>query len=121
MNEHVSPTAQGAGASISLCVPPRAGELCAPLVLELPSDQTTQQLTARHLITGVTLGPANTVLVAVEIADPATARPIDVRFDVVPHGLRPPAATARHLGSVERSGRVVDVHGTYLGPVADEN
>ena len=105
---------------ISLCVPPRPGELCAPLLLALPNDRSTQQLTARHLITGVQAGATDTVLVSVEIADPSTARPVDVRFDVVAGGTSPPAG-ARLLGSVQRTGAVIDVYGTYLGPVADEN
>jgi hypothetical protein len=60
------------------------------------------------------------MLVAIDITGPATARPVDVRFDVVPAG---PAAPRRSLlvGSVVRDGTKLDVYGMYLGPVADEN
>jgi hypothetical protein len=106
--------------TITFCVPPRDGELCLPLLFELPSDHSTQQLTARHRVTGVQLSPDGNVLVAIEITDPATARPVDVRFDVVPHGTDV-AGRSRFVGSIERDGDKFDVHGTYLGPIADEN
>jgi hypothetical protein len=106
--------------AITFCVPPRDGELCAPLVFELPGDHTTQQLTARHRVTGVQVSQDGKVLVAIDITDPATARPIDVRFDVVPQGTAV-AGRAQLVGSVDRNGTKFDVYGTYLGPVADEN
>jgi len=106
--------------SITFCVPPRPGELCLPLLFRLPDDHSTQQLTARHRVTGVQTAADGTVLVAIEITDPATARPVDVRFDVVPQGERVPGR-ALLVGTVDRAGAKFDVYGTYLGPVADEN
>ncbi|GAA2404885.1 hypothetical protein GCM10010191_10780 [Actinomadura vinacea] len=104
---------------LSLCVPPRAGELCAPVRLRLPGDHSTQQLTSRHRVTGVEIGDGG-VIVHVEITDPQTSRPIDVRFDVVPPG-PPPTARSVLLGTVKRDGEPLEVYGTYLGVVADEN
>lgn len=104
---------------MSLCVPPRAGELCAPIRLRLPGDHSTQQLTSRHRVTGVE-ADGGRVVVGVEITDPQTSRPIDVRFDVVPPGERP-AARSVLLGTVELAGGPAEVYGTYLGVVADEN
>jgi hypothetical protein len=45
---------------------------------------------------------------------------VDVRFDIVVAGAAPPSRS-RHLGSLSRNGANVDVYGTYLGVVADEN
>jgi len=106
--------------AITFCLPPRPGELCAPLLLELASDHTTQQLTARHRVTGLECTEDGRVRVAIEITDPATARPVDVHFDVVPKG----TTLGRHsllIGTIHRGGTELDVLGTYLGPVADEN
>ena len=105
---------------ITFCVPPRPGELCAPLLFKLPSDHSTQQLTARHRVTGVHNADDGAVVVAIEITDPATARPVDVRFDVVPAG-QSVAGRAQLVGTVDRGGSKFNVYGTYLGPVADEN
>jgi hypothetical protein len=106
--------------TITFCVPPRDGELCLPLLFELPGDHTTQQLTARHRVTGARLSQDGTVLVAIDITDPASARPVDVRFDVVPQGTAVPGRS-QFVGTVDRDGVKFDVYGTYLGPVADEN
>ena len=106
--------------ALSLCVPPRAGELCAPVRLRLPGDHSTQQLTSRHRVTGVETGDDGRAVVCVEITDPQTSRPIDVRFDVVASG-GPPTARSVLLGTVERDGGPAEVYGTYLGVVADEN
>ena len=57
----------------------------------------------------------------VEITDPHTARPVDVRIDVVDAGAPRADARARTIGTIERDGRAYDVVGTYLGVVADEN
>ena len=62
-----------------------------------------------------------TIALLVEITDPATSRPIDVRIDVVPE--RDPKAgrtnTTHRSGGAQR--RTLRVYGTYLGVVADEN
>jgi hypothetical protein len=105
--------------ALSLCVPPRPGELCAPVRLRLPADHSTQQLTSRHRVTGVEADDGR-VIVHVEITDPQTSRPIDVRFDVVRSG-GPPTARSVLLGTVKPGDEPVEVYGTYLGVVADEN
>jgi hypothetical protein len=112
--------------AITLCVPPRAGELCAPIRFLLRDASTVVELTSRHRITEIDWDAIEqAVAVVVEITDPQTSRPVDVRFDVIqgdPTGgsaIAPPRS--RHLGSLSRDGDIVDVYGTYLGVVADEN
>lgn len=108
--------------AITLCVPPRAGELCAPIRFLLRHDSTVLELTSRHRITAVDWDPTErAVAVVVEITDPATSRPVDVRFDVLGSGDQTSPARSRYLGSVSRDGEEVEVYGTYLGVVADEN
>ncbi len=107
---------------VTLCVPPRAGELCAPVRFLVRQDSVVMELTARHRITGVEWDESQRgVVMVVEITDPQTARPIDVRIDVVEAGAAPVAARATVIGTVMRDGREFDVVGTYLGVVADEN
>lgn len=87
------------------------------------------ELTARHRITSVEWDASErAVAMVVEITDPQTARPVDVRIDIVDaiemvdaevcttHDPR-----ARMIGTVMRDGREFNVVGTYLGVVADEN
>ena len=107
---------------VTLCVPPRDGELCAPIRFLLRQDTTVMELTARHRITAVDWDTdEDAVAVTVEITDPETARPIDVRFDVVAPSAPPPDGRTRNLGRIIRRGEPADVFGTYLGVVADEN
>jgi hypothetical protein len=88
-------------------------------------DSVVMELTARHRITSVEWDATErAVAMVVEITDPQTARPVDVRIDV----LDAAAAGAMHLdprtkviGPIVRDGRKFDVLGTYLGVVADEN
>jgi hypothetical protein len=112
--------------AVSLCVPPRAGELCAPVRFLLRQDSVVMELTARHRITSVEWDDdERAVAMVVEITDPQTARPVDVRIDVVEKGTaaRPGKgdAYATTIGTITRDGRRYEVHGTYLGVVADEN
>jgi hypothetical protein len=108
--------------AITLCVPPREGELCAPIRFLLRRDTTVIELTSRHRVTEVDWDrEAQAVAVVVEITDPATSRPVDVRIDVVATGEGPVTVRSQHLGHVERDGEPFDVYGTYLGVVADEN
>ncbi len=108
--------------AVTLCVPPRAGELCAPVRFLLRRDSVVMELTARHRITGVEWDQAErAVAMTVEITDPQTARPVDVRIDVVPAGAEHTDARTRKIGTIARDGRHHDVVGTYLGVVADEN
>ncbi|QLL07681.1 hypothetical protein [Mycobacterium vicinigordonae] len=108
--------------AVSLCVPPRSGELCAPVRFLLRQDSLVMELTARHRIIGVEWDAAeNAVAMVVEITDPQTARPVDVRIDVVDAGALPPDARCTTIGRIVREGNEYDVVGTYLGVVADEN
>ena len=108
--------------AVTLCVPPRAGELCAPVRFLVRKDSVVMELTARHRITGVEWDEGErAVAMVVEITDPQTARPIDVRIDVVEADAPRADARAMTIGTIERDGREYDVVGTYLGVVADEN
>ncbi|MDT5017788.1 MAG: hypothetical protein QOD39_3948 [Mycobacterium sp.] len=108
--------------AVTLCIPPRAGELCAPVRFLLRADSVVMELTARHRITGVEWDATEQALaMAVEITDPETARPVDVRIDVMPAGARCPDPRTQKIGAIVRDGRKYDVVGTYLGVVADEN
>lgn len=104
---------------VSLCVPPRAGELCAPVRFALTGESTTLELTARHRITGVE-STRDAVVVCVEITDPELARPVHVRFDLVGQGTEIGPRGVR-LGEVDRDDGTVVVIGTYLGVVSEEN
>ena len=108
--------------AVTLCVPPRADELCAPVRFLVRQDSVVMELTARHRITGVDWDEnERAVAMVVEITDPQTARPIDVRIDVVEAGAARVQARATTIGTIKRDGREYDVVGTYLGVVADEN
>jgi len=108
--------------AVTLCVPPRAGELCAPVRFLVRQDSVVMELTARHRITGVAWDEGErAVAMVVEITDPQTARPVDVRIDVVEAGSARAEARTKTIGTVTRGGRQYDVLGTYLGVVADEN
>jgi hypothetical protein len=108
--------------AVTLCVPPRAGELCAPVRFLLRTDSVVMELTARHRITGVAWdGAERAVAMMVEITDPETARPVDVRIDVVATGAPCPDPRTQKIGTIVRDGHNYDVVGTYLGVVADEN
>ena len=73
--------------AVTLCIPPRAGELCAPVRFLLRADSVVLELTARHRITGVEWDSGEcAVAMTVDITDPETARPVDVRIDVVAVG-----------------------------------
>jgi len=84
------------------------------------------ELTARHRITSVEWDDdERAVAMVVEITDPQTARPVDVRIDVVEIGSTSDSgmgnARATTIGTITRDGRRYEVRGTYLGVVADEN
>jgi hypothetical protein len=112
--------------AVTLCVPPRPGELCAPVRFLVRKDSVVIELTARHRITGVEWDEhQRAVAMVVEITDPQTARPVDVRIDVLKRGAAaggaPADARTTTIGTITRDGRQYDVVGTYLGVVADEN
>jgi hypothetical protein len=111
--------------AVTLCVPPRAGELCAPVRFLVRRDSVVMELTARHRITSVEWDERErAVVMVVEITDPQTARPVDVRIDVLETGAAGTAcvsARTTKIGTIVRDGQQYDVLGTYLGVVADEN
>jgi hypothetical protein len=108
--------------AVTLCVPPRAGELCAPVRFLVRQDSVVMELTARHRITSVEWDERErAVAMVVEITDPQTARPVDVRIDVVDAGSALADPRTKMIGGIVRDGRHYDVLGTYLGVVADEN
>jgi hypothetical protein len=112
--------------AVSLCVPPRAGELCAPVRFLVRQDSVVMELTARHRITSVEWDDdERAVAMVVEITDPQTARPVDVRIDIVEVASAADTgkgdARATIIGTITRDGRRYEVCGTYLGVVADEN
>ena len=110
--------------AVTLCVPPRPGELCAPVRFLVRQDSLVMELTARHRITSVEWDETErAVAMVVEITDPQTARPVDVRIDVLDAEARGALTEPRTktIGRIVRDGRPYDVVGTYLGVVADEN
>lgn len=108
--------------AVSLCVPPRAGELCAPVRFLVRQDSVVMELTARHRIVGVEWDEGEqAVAMIVEITDPQTSRPIDVRIDIVGQGGKADDTRTTLIGTVVHDGQQCDVLGTYLGVVADEN
>jgi hypothetical protein len=107
--------------AVSLCVPPRPCELCRPVRFLLRQDSVVMQLTARHRITGVEWDEREqAVAMVVEITDPQTARPVDVRIDVVA-GAAQLDTRSQIIGRIVRGGADCAVVGIYLGLVADEN
>lgn len=108
--------------AVTLCIPPRAGELCAQVRFLLRTDSVVMELTARHRIIGVDWDDTErAVAMVVEITDPETARPVDVRIDVVATCAARPDPRTKRIGTIVRGGQNYDVVGTYLGVVADEN
>jgi hypothetical protein len=108
--------------AVTLCIPPRAGELCAPVRFLLRNDSVVMELTARHRITGVDWDDTEgAVAMVVEITDPETARPVDVRIDVVAVCSSTADPRSQKIGTIVRDGKNYDIVGTYLGVVADEN
>jgi len=111
--------------AVTTCIPPRSGELCAPIRFLLRQDSTVLELTSRHRITDIEWDAAQgAVAMVVEITDPATARPVDVRFDIVGAGTaaeEPISTRSTLIGHVDRQTGPAAVYGTYLGVVADEN
>jgi hypothetical protein len=98
--------------------------LCAPVCFLVREDSVVMELTARHQITSVEWDARErAVAMVVEITDPQTARPVDVRIDIVDAAVDTPHTDprARMIGTVVRDGREFNVVGTYLGVVADEN
>jgi hypothetical protein len=107
---------------MTLCVPPRAGELCAPVRFLVRQNSLVMELTARHRITSLEWDERErAVAMVIEITDPQTARPVDVRIDVVDAGAPREDSRTRTIGAITRDGCQYDVLGTYLGVVADEN
>lgn len=109
--------------AVTTCIPPRSGELCAPIRFLLRQDSTVLELTSRHRITDVEWDAVErAVAMIVEITDPATSRPVDVRFDIVNATAQEPISTrSTRIANVDRETGPATLYGTYLGVVADEN
>jgi hypothetical protein len=94
---------------------------------DLTARHTVVELTSRHRVSKVEAGQARgTATVWVDITDPATSRPVHVRFSVLPADADPAAVPeitirSRELGEVRLDGEQFRVYGTYLGVVSDEN
>jgi hypothetical protein len=105
----------------TLCVPPRPGELCAPVTVELAGEQTFLEITSRHRITDVVPDEERgTVAVTIEITDPAGSRSVRVRFDLLPADAEV-SPRSRLLARYRHAGRAMTASGSYLGVVSDEN
>jgi hypothetical protein len=108
--------------AVTLCIPPRSGELCAAVRFLVRADSLVMELTARHRITSVEWDAGEqAVAMIVEITDPETARPVDVRIDVGAPGSGSRDSRTQKIGTIVRDGHRYDVFGTYLGVVADDN
>ena len=106
---------------ITLCVPPRPGELCAPVTVELAGPQTFLEITSRHRITDVVPDEEHgTVAVTIEFTDPADSRSVHVRFDLQEDDAEV-SGRSRLLARYTSGGRAMAAYGTYLGVVSDEN
>lgn len=93
--------------AVSLCVPPRAGELCAQVRFLVRQDSVVMELTARHRITSVEWDEdEHAVAMVVEITDPQTARPVDVRIDVAEEAADAgcPNSHATMIGTITATG-----------------
>jgi hypothetical protein len=106
--------------TLTLCLRPTAGEPRATVKFVLTQRRTAVAVAARHLVVEVGLDDDGTTpAVWIEMAT-ERARPVDVRFELVPRGERVPVG-ARLVGSVSGPAGEVDVYGSYLGPVSEEN
>jgi hypothetical protein len=108
--------------AMTLCVPPRAGEDCLRIQFLIRNDSTVLELTSRHRINGVFWDESDgAIALLIDIANPATSRPVDVRIDVVAKDRTCEGPRTRFIGNVERNGEELRIYGTYLGVVADED
>lgn len=87
---------------------------------ELTEPYTVLEVPARHLVDRIEHDAGNGDLALWLDAAAERARPVHVRVDFVPEGEGIPPRS-HHLGSVVLSGDWVDVYGSYLGVVSDEN
>ncbi len=105
----------------TLCLRPVVGEPLKTFKYVLPETRTTLAVAARHLIIAVGVDPDDGRTPAVWFDEASErARPVHVRLELVAPGGRVPVG-GRQLGTVAGRGGEVDVFGTYLGPVSDEN
>ena len=103
-------TRDGTAMAVTLCVSRRAPANCARRSLPGAStDSMVMELTARHRITGVEWDARErAVAMVVEITDPQTARPVDVRIDIIDPGRIRRGLSSREantIGHVVRDGR----------------
>jgi hypothetical protein len=106
---------------VTLCLPPRPGESLEQLTFLLSQRETVCAVPARHLVRCIEADPRDrSALMVVVDAAVGTARPVDVRFELRALGDRP-GVRSRSVGRAVWHGEDVEVYGTYLGPVSDEN
>jgi hypothetical protein len=106
--------------SISLCMQPLAGEPRELVRYQLPEPATVLEVPARHQVDRIEYDADRGDLALWLDVATERARPVHVEIAVVSAGDAGPARS-RHLGSVDRSGDRVDLYGSYLGVVSDEN
>lgn len=106
---------------MTLCLRPAAGEPIETVKHALREPRTMLAVAARHLVVRIGLDPDDGTTPAVWF-DEATqrARPVHVRVELVAPGSRVPVG-GRSLGTVVAPNGPLDVYGTYLGPVSEEN
>jgi hypothetical protein len=106
---------------VTLCLPPRSGESLERLTFVLSEHETVCAVPARHVVRGVEADPQDpSALVVLVDAALGAARPVDVRFEVREVGDRP-GVRSRSVGRAVWQNDEVEVYGTYLGVVSDEN
>jgi hypothetical protein len=106
--------------NVSLCMPPASGEPRELVRFDLAGPFTVLEVPARHLVDRVEHDPQTGALALwLEVAS-ERARPVHVRVDFVEEGGRTPPLS-HHLASVESAGRRIELFGSYLGVVSNEN
>lgn len=103
---------------LTLCLRPVFGEPLASSKYVLREPRTVLAVAARHLIVDISLDPDDGTTPTVWLDEAIErARPVHVRLELVAAGDRVPI-TGRRLGRVSNG---LDLYGTYLGPVSEEN
>lgn len=105
----------------TLCLRPVVGEPLGRFKYPLPEARTVLAVAARHVIVEFGLDPDDGATPAVWFEEAAErARPVHVRLELVPLGGRVPVG-GRRLATISVPSGDLDVYGTYLGPVSEEN
>jgi hypothetical protein len=106
---------------VTLCLNLTPGEPREAVKHLLASRETVVAVPSRHVVDRVEPDAEDEAVLAIWIDGAIErARPVDVRFEVRPSGDRP-GPRSRRVGRLVWLGTDVEVYGTYLGPVSDEN